>query len=93
MIIVAGTARIPPDKLDRWRAAAETVIAATRAEAGCQVYCFAEDVLEPGLIRVFEIWESREPCGGTCWPTSAPTTASSSPTRPPKAGASERGGT
>jgi quinol monooxygenase YgiN len=35
------------------------VIEATRREAGCRVYSFAEDLLEPGLIRIFEIWESR----------------------------------
>ena len=69
MIIVAGTSRVPPARMTDWRAAAETVITATRAEAGCQtatraeagcqVYSFAEDVLEPGLIHIFEIWDSR----------------------------------
>jgi quinol monooxygenase YgiN len=59
MIVVAGTYRVPVDKLDKLRPHAEAVIAATRAEKGCQVYSFAEDLLEPGLIRVFEIWESR----------------------------------
>jgi quinol monooxygenase YgiN len=59
MIIVAGTARIPVANMDRWRQAAAEVIAATRAEAGCRVYSFAEDALEPGLVRIFEIWESR----------------------------------
>jgi quinol monooxygenase YgiN len=33
---------------------------ATRAEPGCIDYAYAEDVLEPGLIRVSEKWESRE---------------------------------
>jgi quinol monooxygenase YgiN len=60
MIVVAGSSRIPPENLKRWRQSAADVIAATRAEAGCRVYSFAEDVLEPGLIRIFEIWETRE---------------------------------
>ena len=33
---------------------------ATRAEAGCIDYSYSEDVLDPGLIRVSELWESRE---------------------------------
>lgn len=60
MIIVAGTIRIPHEKIDRYRSLAETVITASRAESGCQVYSFAEDVLQPGLIRIFEIWDSRD---------------------------------
>jgi quinol monooxygenase YgiN len=35
------------------------VIAASRAEPGCLAYAYAEDVLEPGLLRVNEAWESR----------------------------------
>ena len=60
MIIVAGTIRVPPENIDALRPHARRVIEATRAEAGCIVYSFAEDLLEPGLIRIFEIWESRE---------------------------------
>ncbi len=60
MIIVAGTIRVPPENLDSLRPHAAAVIQATRAEAGCVVYSFAEDLLDPGLIRIFEIWESRE---------------------------------
>ena len=59
MIIVAGTIRVPPENLDKLRPHAAAVIRATRAEAGCVVYSFAEDLLDPGLIRIFEIWESR----------------------------------
>ena len=36
------------------------VMEATRAEAGCTEYNYAEDVLDPGLIRVSEVWDSRE---------------------------------
>lgn len=59
MIIVAGTARIPTENMGAYNRMAATMIAATRAEAGCRTYSFAEDVLEPGLVRIFEIWESR----------------------------------
>lgn len=60
MIIVSGTLRLLAEDLPKIRVAAATVIAATRAEAGCIVYAFAEDLLEPGLIRIYEEWESRE---------------------------------
>jgi quinol monooxygenase YgiN len=60
MILVVGTFRLPVDRLAEARAALVRVIEATRAEAGCIDYAYAEDVLEPGLIRVSEKWESRE---------------------------------
>ena len=60
MIIVAGTARVPTENMKLWREGAAAVIAATRKEAGCRIYSFAEDVLEPGLIRMFEVWETRD---------------------------------
>jgi quinol monooxygenase YgiN len=59
MIIVAGSVRVPADKLEALRPHAEAIINATRREAGCVVYSFAEDLLDRGLIRIFEIWESR----------------------------------
>jgi quinol monooxygenase YgiN len=60
LIIVAGTFRIDAGQLGALRPHAVAVIEATRAEAGCQVYSFAEDLTDPGLIRIFEIWDSRE---------------------------------
>ncbi len=32
------------------------MITASRAETGCLGYSYAEDVLDPGLIRVCELW-------------------------------------
>ena len=60
MIIVSGIQRFAPNDLPGLREAARTVIAATRAEPGCIVYSFAEDLVEPGLVRIYEEWESRE---------------------------------
>ncbi len=34
------------------------VMEATRAEDGCIEYNYAEDVLDPGLIRVSEVWKA-----------------------------------
>lgn len=60
MILVAGTFRLPPENLAAGREALLRVIEATRAEPGCIDYAYAEDVAEPGLIRVSEKWASRE---------------------------------
>lgn len=35
------------------------VIEASRAEPGCHAYSYAEDVIEPGLFRVYEEWDDR----------------------------------
>ena|SRR3990167_817511 len=59
-IAVIGHFRIPPERLDEARPMMAKIIAATRAEDGCIAYSYAEDVAEPGLIRVSELWESRE---------------------------------
>lgn len=59
MIVVAGQFRFPAERMDEARPAMHKVITATRAEAGCMVYGYAEDVLDPGLIRVSELWQSR----------------------------------
>ena len=58
-LIIAGTVRVPPENLDRFRPHMIAMLEASRAEAGCQTYSYAEDVAEPGLIRVFEAWESQ----------------------------------
>jgi quinol monooxygenase YgiN len=58
-ILVIGTFRLPAEKLDAARPAMRAMIAASRAEEECLEYGYAEDVLEPGLIHVKEIWRSR----------------------------------
>ncbi len=57
---VAGSFRLPLQNLAAGREALARVIEATRAEQGCIDYAYAEDVLEPGLFRVSEAWESRD---------------------------------
>ena len=59
MIIVAGTIRIPEDKIEALRPTAEATVLATRKEKGCLVYSYAFDLLDRGLMRIFEQWESR----------------------------------
>jgi quinol monooxygenase YgiN len=59
MIVVSGQFRFPAERMEEARPVMRKVIAATRAEAGCELYAYAEDVLDPGLIRVSELWHSR----------------------------------
>ncbi|PKB25950.1 quinol monooxygenase YgiN [Novosphingobium kunmingense] len=58
-VAVIGQFRLPPERLTEARGAMERVVTATLGEAGCLAYSYAEDVLDPGLIRVSELWESR----------------------------------
>ena len=58
-LIVAGTVRIPPENLDRFRPHMVEMMAASRAEDGCSAYGYAEDVGEPGLMHIFEIWRDQ----------------------------------
>jgi quinol monooxygenase YgiN len=60
VILVAGTFRVPPAELAAFKAHMLTMLAASRADDGCLSYSYAEDVAEPGLIRVFETWRDRE---------------------------------
>ena len=58
MIIVAGTIRVPEDKIDALLPVARATLAATRKEAGCLIYSYAFDVEDRGLVRIYEEWES-----------------------------------
>ena len=60
MIAVIGQFLMPPEKMAAARPLMRKVMEATRAEAGCTEYNYAEDVLDPGLIRVSEVWDSRD---------------------------------
>ena len=60
MIVVLGQFRMPAEHMDAARPPMEKFMLATRAEDGCVEFNYAEDVLDPGLIRVSEVWDSRE---------------------------------
>ena len=60
MIVVSGRFRLPPGRIAEARPAMAKVIALSNAEPGCRVYSYAEDIVEPGLFRVYEEWDSRE---------------------------------
>lgn len=58
-LVIAGTIRVPPDRLEAFRPHMRAMLEASRAEDGCLEYAYAEDVAEPGLIRVFEAWRDQ----------------------------------
>jgi quinol monooxygenase YgiN len=60
MIVVVGQFRIPAERMAEARPLMAKVMLATRAEAGCIEYNYAEDLLDPGLIPVSEVWETRD---------------------------------
>jgi quinol monooxygenase YgiN len=59
MLIITGTVRLPPENLAAARPVMAAMVAASRIEDGCIEYAYAEDVLEPGLIRIVEVWRDR----------------------------------
>ncbi|HEX7821379.1 MAG TPA: putative quinol monooxygenase [Sphingobium sp.] len=64
MLLAVGTVRLPPGDVPRAISAMAHMVASSRAEDGCMDYCYveacwAEDVLDPGLIHVRESWGDR----------------------------------
>ena len=59
MLLITGTFRVSPDKLEEARPAMRRMIEGSRAEDGCITYGYADDILEPGLIHVTELWTDR----------------------------------
>lgn len=60
VLIVAGTFVVTPEGREEFLASREATIRRSRGEAGCVEYSFAADSIDPGTVRLFEIWESRE---------------------------------
>ncbi len=59
MLLIIGTIRLPAEKLALARPVMAEMLRASRAEAGCIDYSYAEDVLEPGLIHISELWRDQ----------------------------------
>jgi quinol monooxygenase YgiN len=59
MQLIVGTVRLPPENLAAARPAMRRMVEASRAESGCLAYVYAEDIFDPGLIHVKELWEDQ----------------------------------
>lgn len=58
-LIIAGTVRVPPENIAAFKPHMLAMLTASRAEDGCHEYCYAVDVADPGLIRIFEAWSDQ----------------------------------
>lgn len=58
-IIVSGTFRAAHGLGPAVREAMALMVAASRAEDGCEAYSYAQDIEDPGLVHVFEVWRDR----------------------------------
>ena len=58
MIVVTGHIRVRPEKMEMLRPHMRAVLETTRREPGCLLCAYGEDVLDPGLIRIVERWQS-----------------------------------
>lgn len=56
MLLIVGTVRLPAANMDAARPIMKRMADASRSEEGCVEYGYAEDVFEPGLIHVKEMW-------------------------------------
>ena len=56
MLLIVGTVRVPAQNMDAARPIMKQMADASRLEQGCVEYGYAEDVFEPGLIHVKEMW-------------------------------------
>ena len=59
MIIIMGTVKLAPDRLDAAKPAMRRMVEASRAEPGCTAYAYAQDLLDPATIHVAEQWRDR----------------------------------
>lgn len=59
MLLIVGTVRLPADNVELARPIMKRMVDASRAEIGCLAYVYAEDLFDPGLIHVKELWNDQ----------------------------------
>lgn len=60
MLLIWGTVRLPAANMEEARPPMWRMVDASRREAGCVEYSYAEDVFDPGLIHVTELWTDQD---------------------------------
>jgi quinol monooxygenase YgiN len=58
VLVLAGVVRIDPAKRDHVVDATISVMQETRTLPGCISFVFSEDLEDPGVLHVFQEWES-----------------------------------
>jgi quinol monooxygenase YgiN len=64
VLIVAGTIDVAPADRDRFLQGRAEAIRQARKETGCIEYSFSADSLDPGRVRIFELWEDKAALAG-----------------------------
>ncbi len=59
MLLITGTICIPPENLPAAKPVMEQMVQASRAEDGCLHYAYAQDLFDPALIHVSELWRDQ----------------------------------
>jgi quinol monooxygenase YgiN len=57
-VLIAGTVTIDADNHDAILEAALEMMAATHLEPGCITYVFTPDARDPGVLHIFEKWDT-----------------------------------
>lgn len=60
MLIIAGYLEVSPSERDAYVQECVPVVQAARTAPGCLDFCITADSVNPGLVRVFERWETEE---------------------------------
>jgi quinol monooxygenase YgiN len=60
MLIIAGHFEVDPEQRDQFISDRVEAMRKSQAEPGCITYVFMADPTSPGLVRLFERWESKE---------------------------------
>ncbi len=59
MLIVAGTFDVAPERREEFLASRRELQLHSRTEPGCIEYVFSADSIDPGRVRLFEIWQDQ----------------------------------
>lgn len=60
VLLIIGTVRLPSHNMEAARPVMRRMAQASRTEDGCIEYEYAEDVFDPGLIHVKELWRDQQ---------------------------------
>lgn len=60
MLIVAGWLRVEPDARAAYLRGCAAVVEAARVAPGCLAFSLGADMVDPGLISVYERWQDED---------------------------------
>jgi quinol monooxygenase YgiN len=59
MVVISLALRVPPSEFEAFRPVVEDLVRSSRDEPGVVAYSFAVDVIDPELLRVFEVYRDQ----------------------------------